>query len=45
MELGIPQGKEIGIVLNDLLERVLVNPELNNKNTLLQMVKNARKPY
>lgn len=42
MEIGIPQGKEIGSTLNLLLDNVLVNPELNNKDTLLEMAKNTR---
>lgn len=40
MELGIPQGKEIGTTLNYLLEVVLNNPDLNHKDTLLQIVAN-----
>ena len=38
MGLGIQQGKEIGIALNWLLEKVLNNPELNNKEILLDLV-------
>jgi tRNA nucleotidyltransferase (CCA-adding enzyme) len=41
MEIGIPQGKQIGNILNYLLEEVLANPDLNNKDTLLQMAKNT----
>ncbi|NMB28375.1 MAG: HD domain-containing protein [Tissierellia bacterium] len=41
MEIGIPQGKAIGIILNSLLECVLENPELNNKNILLEIAKNT----
>ena len=41
MKIGIPQGKEIGITLNLLLERVLENSELNNKETLLEMARNV----
>jgi len=37
--LGFKQGKEIGIALNSLLEMVLENTELNNKEILLKMVK------
>lgn len=36
MEIGIPQGKEIGKILNELLELVLEDFELNNREALLQ---------
>lgn len=39
-ELSIKSGKEIGLILNYLLEEVLKNPELNNKTTLLNLSKN-----
>lgn len=35
MELGIPQGKQIGLLLNNLLEWVMDYPEDNNKGALL----------
>ena len=35
---GIPQGKEIGKSLNDLLEKVLEQPELNNRQALLRLL-------
>lgn len=38
MELGIKQGKEIGIVLNKLLDIILENPNLNNKEDLIKIV-------
>ncbi|SCG83159.1 polyA polymerase family protein [Proteiniborus sp. DW1] len=38
MNLGVAQGKEIGDMLNYLLEIVLENPELNNKDILLALV-------
>lgn len=38
MELGINPGKEMGDILNTLLEMVLENPELNNKEILLKLV-------
>ncbi len=34
MKLGINQGKEIGIILNKLLDIILENPNLNNKEEL-----------
>ena len=39
MEIGIPQGKMIGSILNELLEIVLENAELNTREILLEMVK------
>ncbi|AKC63083.1 MULTISPECIES: CCA tRNA nucleotidyltransferase [Clostridium] len=38
MKLGIKQGKEIGIVLNKLLDIILENPNLNNKEDLIKIV-------
>lgn len=34
MALGIPEGRLIGIILKELVERVLDDPELNTKSTL-----------
>ncbi|MCT4593645.1 MAG: HD domain-containing protein [Anaeromicrobium sp.] len=39
INMGLKQGKEIGIILNKLLELVLENPELNVKDRLLVEVK------
>lgn len=39
LELGYTPGKVIGETLNSLLEIVLENPELNEKNVLLEMAK------
>lgn len=39
MALGY-EGKEVGMVLNELLEHVLENPILNNKADLLYIIKN-----
>ena len=39
MDLGF-QGKEIGIKLNYLLEKVLENPELNKREELIKILKN-----
>lgn len=36
---GMQPGKEIGMVLNGLLERVIENPELNTKENLLNLRK------
>ncbi len=38
MAAGVPRGKEIGRVLSALLERVLKDPELNEKEKLLELV-------
>lgn len=39
MELGVPQGPEIGIVLNQLLQEVLEDPSLNEHDTLIEKVR------
>lgn len=38
MKLGIAQGKEVGDILNYLLEIVLENPETNNEESLIKLV-------
>ncbi|HCL4455178.1 TPA: CCA tRNA nucleotidyltransferase [Clostridium botulinum] len=38
IKLGVKQGKEIGIILNQLLDKVLENPNLNNKEDLIRIV-------
>lgn len=38
-ELGLAQGKEIGKMLNELLEMVMENPELNTKEELINIIK------
>ncbi len=38
MQLGIPQGKQIGLVLDKLLEIVLESPQLNRKESLIKCV-------
>ena len=35
---GMEPGKEIGVVLNSLLDMVIENPELNTKEKLLDIV-------
>jgi tRNA nucleotidyltransferase/poly(A) polymerase len=37
IDLGIPAGKQIGIILNELLEAVVDDPELNNKEKLIEI--------
>lgn len=39
IEIGLKPGKELGIILNKLLEEVLEKPELNEKQKLLELVK------
>jgi tRNA nucleotidyltransferase (CCA-adding enzyme) len=38
--LGIPEGPRMGEILRDLLEKVIEDPALNDKETLLKFVKN-----
>jgi poly(A) polymerase/tRNA nucleotidyltransferase (CCA-adding enzyme) len=42
MELGIPEGPQIGKTLAGLVQLVLDNPELNTKEQLLALAKNMR---
>lgn len=39
INLGYKQGKEIGVTLNKLLDIILENPELNNKEDLIKCIK------
>lgn len=39
IEIGVKEGKNIGIILNYLLEKVLDEPSLNNKDNLLELSK------
>lgn len=38
IKLGVPQGKEIGITLKELMDLVLENPNLNQKESLIKIV-------
>lgn len=40
INIGYKQGKDVGIVLNKLMETVIDNQELNNKDDLMQIAKN-----
>lgn len=42
MEQGMQPGKEMGKMLNTLLDHVLENPELNNRESLLALVETLR---
>jgi tRNA nucleotidyltransferase (CCA-adding enzyme) len=37
IKLGFKPGKELGVILKDLLEKVMENPDLNNKNSLIKL--------
>lgn len=41
MELGVLQGKIIGVILDELLDLVLENSELNHKEKLIEIVKSS----
>ena len=38
IQMGYQPGPQIGQILNALLDRVMENPELNNRETLLSMI-------
>lgn len=40
MNMGIPAGKQLGIILNELLNAVIEDPAQNQKDLLLNMAKN-----
>ena len=42
-EFNIKAGKEIGLILNYLLDKVLDNPDLNNKDDLKNLIKSSRR--
>ena len=42
MDMGVPQGKEIGQILSWLLDQVLEDPQLNQRETLMQMAEEKR---
>ena len=39
---GVPQGKEIGQILSWLLDQVLEDPQLNERETLTRMAEEKR---
>ncbi|MFZ2330481.1 MAG: hypothetical protein WAW45_02620, partial [Atribacterota bacterium] len=45
IEMGIPEGKRLGEVLQSLLTEVLFSPENNNKDFLIRMVEKIRAYY
>ena len=42
MDIGIPSGKKMGVVLNELLEAVLDDPEMNNREKLLKLAESYK---
>jgi tRNA nucleotidyltransferase (CCA-adding enzyme) len=42
MMAGFPSGKQLGVILNQLLEQVLEDPELNEKEQLIQLAKKIK---
>ena len=45
MEAGIPPGKYMGIILNELLEAVIEDPELNSSEKLLEIAGKISRRY
>jgi putative nucleotidyltransferase with HDIG domain len=45
MEAGIKPGKTMGIILGELLEAVVEDPELNTREGLLEIAKNLNRRY
>ena len=41
--LGIPAGKQLGVILNELFEAVLEDPTLNEKDKLIEMANTIHK--
>lgn len=40
IEIGFKEGIEIGRILNKITEMVIVDPKLNNKSTLIEIIRN-----
>ena len=40
MKIGIPSGKKLGFILNELFQCVLDDPEMNEREKLLTVAKN-----
>ena len=41
-EIGVPRGEAMGELLEKLLEYVIQNPGMNNKESLLKFIKNKK---
>ncbi|MDR2786473.1 MAG: hypothetical protein LBB83_11230 [Treponema sp.] len=42
---GVSPGRYVGIILNELLETVIEDPELNNREKLLEIAGNINRRY
>ena len=42
MDIGIPSGKKIGVVLNELFEAVLEDPDMNSREKLLKLAESYK---
>lgn len=42
IKLGFKPGKQIGIILEELLNKVMEKPEMNNREQLIQLAKNKK---
>lgn len=40
IEIGVPKGQIIGDILDELLKRVIQNPELNERQRLIEIARN-----
>lgn len=45
LELGIPEGRQVGEVLNWLLEQVIVNPSWNEKKRLMALLEKKKSAF
>jgi tRNA nucleotidyltransferase (CCA-adding enzyme) len=45
MEMGVKPGKRIGIILRELLESVVEDPELNSREKLSEIAENLNRRY
>jgi len=43
LEMGLPEGKKIGDILSIVLEKTLINPDINNKDYLMKFVQSLIK--
>ena len=41
IKMGLPKGKKIGETLKMILEKVIINPDINRKEYLIKLVKNT----
>lgn len=43
INLGVKNGKDIGIILNDVLNRVIKEPAFNDKKKIIEYIKKSYK--